>query len=67
MSTEVFEDEMNMHVICVFVLSFLYSTTMPKITISSTRVYYKELSLDDALTVHLFSVIEEANEQTYRQ
>lgn len=25
MSTEVFEDEMNMHVICVFVLSFLYS------------------------------------------
>lgn len=25
---------------------------MPKITISSTRVYYKELSLNDALTVH---------------
>ena len=25
---------------------------MPKITISSTRVYYKELSLNDALTIH---------------
>ena len=25
---------------------------MPKITISSTRVYYRELSPDDALTIH---------------
>lgn len=25
---------------------------MPRITISSTHVYYKDLSLDDALTVH---------------
>ena len=41
---------------------------MPKITISSTRVYYHEFSFDDVLTIHNdISVIEEISEQTYRQ